>query len=140
MGKRRNGGGRGGGGGRGRGGGGDDDEGGGGGGGGGFSDQYGDGWSGNHRDDDSRGGGRGRGPSGGGRGTGGGDAGGKKGGGGPNLTYQRQLPKFLQPHAHLMTRPGTVDEEAPVVEGAAALRFRLHSFTHIYACMCASLR
>jgi hypothetical protein len=47
--------------------------------------------------------------------TGGGDAG--KSTKGPNLTFQRQLPKFLQPHAHLLARPA--NEEAPVVEGAS---------------------
>ena len=37
-----------------------------------------------------------------GRGGGGGSAGGGRGGASVGLTYQRQVPKFLQAHAHLL--------------------------------------
>ena len=71
------------------------------GGGGDYGDQYGGGWSGGHREP---GGGAG---GGGGGGGGGGSAGGGKPGSG--VTYQRQLPKFLQQHAHLL---GTKEDVA----------------------------
>ena len=74
--------------------------------GGGYEDQYGGGWSGGHRDHSS-------GPGGGGGGgvggmTGGGGAGGGKSGSG--VTFQRQLPKFLQQHAHLLQRDEGQDD------------------------------
>lgn len=75
----------------------------------GFEDQYGGGWSGGHRDDSGggRGGGRGGG-SGGGGGQGGGDAGGGKPG--SKVEYQKQLPKFLQQYAHILSSEGFQDE------------------------------
>ena len=63
---------------------------------GGYEDQYGGGWSGGHRDHFSGVGGS---SGGGGGGTGGGDAGKRTG---AQVQYQRQLPKFLQAHAHLL--------------------------------------
>ena len=72
----------------------------------GYEDQYGGGWSGGGRDHDSNIGGKsgGGGGGGGGGGTGGGSAGGGKPG--SNVQYQRQLPKFLQAHAHLLNQEG----------------------------------
>ena len=58
-------------------------------------DQYGAGFSGGHRDDFAGH------SSGGGGGTGGGDAG-KRTGAKGNVTYKRNLPKFLQQYAHLV--------------------------------------
>ena len=58
-------------------------------------DQYGAGFSGGHRDDFAGH------SSGGGGGTGGGDAG-KRTGAKGNVTYKRQLPKFLQAYGHLV--------------------------------------
>ena len=71
-----------------------------------YEDQYGGGWSGGHKDHFSGSGGGGSG--GGGGGTGGGSAGGGKPKGG--VTYQRQLPKFLQQHALLLQREGAQDD------------------------------
>ena len=73
---------------------------------GGYEDQYGGGWSGGHKD--HGGGGSGGGGGGGGGGTGGGSAGG--GAKGKGVTYERQLPKFLQQHAHLLQREGAQDD------------------------------
>ena len=90
------------------------------GGGGDYEDQYGGGWSGGHRDF----GGEGRGGhGGGGGGTGGGDAGGGKPGSG--VTYQRQLPKFLQQHAHLL---GTKQEVAQQREEFSQLTEKLSKY------------
>ena len=75
---------------------------------GGYEDQYGSGWSGGHRDHFGGGGGGRGGGGGGGGGTGGGTAGGGKPG--SSVTYQRQLPKFLQAHAHLLSSDGFQDE------------------------------
>lgn len=81
-------------------------------------DQYGSLWSGG----DGGGGGGGRGGKGGSGGAGGsgpslrggGEAGSRSSG--PQLTAARVLPKFLQPHAHLLERAGRGDPDAPVVE------------------------
>ena len=78
------------------------------------------GWSGGHRDF----GGEGRGGhGGGGGGTGVGDAGGGKPGSG--VTYQRQLPKFLQQHAHLL---GTKQEAAQQREEFSQLTEKLSKY------------
>ena len=90
------------------------------GGGGDYEDQYGGGWSGGHRDfgGEFRGG-----HGGGGGGTGGGDAGGGKPGSG--VTYQRQLPKFLQQHSHLL---GTKQEVAQQREEFSQLTEKLSKY------------
>ena len=90
------------------------------GGGGDYEDQYGGGWSGGHRDfgGEFRGG-----HGGGGGGTGGGDAGGGKPGSG--VTYQRQLPKFLQQHAYLL---GTKQEVAQQREEFSQLTEKLSKY------------
>jgi tetratricopeptide (TPR) repeat protein len=76
-------------------------------------------WSGGHRDDSNRpqgGGGRG--------GRGGGSAGGGRSG--LNVSYQRQLPRFLQAYGAVMERPG--NEEAPLVEDYSGAQRRLGEF------------
>ncbi|KIZ02857.1 stress-induced-phosphoprotein 1 [Monoraphidium neglectum] len=74
-----------------------------------FTDQYGEARS---QDRDEHMGGAGRG---GGSMRGGGSAGGGRGGG-VNVNFQRQLPKFLQPYAHMLGKQGP-SEDDPQTEG-----------------------
>jgi len=75
-----------------------------------FSDQYGEARA---QDRDEHMGG-----AGGGRGGGGMTGGGSAGGRGPktNVSFQRQLPKFLQPYAHMIGKGGPSEDE-PLVDG-----------------------
>lgn len=74
-----------------------------------FEDQYGEGRS--QDRDEHFGAGRG-----GGRMSGGGSAGGGRRG--SNVSFQRQLPKFLQPYAHMLGKQGPSEEE-PTMEGGS---------------------
>ncbi|KAK3283395.1 hypothetical protein CYMTET_8905, partial [Cymbomonas tetramitiformis] len=91
--------------------------------GGGVSDQYGDGWSGQDRSDyNSEGGGKGEGKGGKGGGRGGGSAGGGGKKSSVNVSYQRNLPKFLQAHAELLGGEKDAHKLAWDEHAASALR------------------